>query len=97
MEQTWISSTAARRIRKPLFEIGMLNVRTRTDEDLPRTTNSLEGWRRAFEQRISIKHPTATRLIEKIRTEQASWEDKLQELRCGIRLKESCSEYTNLN
>ena len=62
------------------------------------TTNSFEGWwHRAFEQRINIKQPTGTHMIEKMHIEQNSWEVKLQQLQCGIPRKKPCSKHANLN
>ena len=65
MEETWIGSTAVSHRQKRLFEIGIWNTRTHTDEDVPRTTKLWGKRHRTFEGRISVKHPSAERLAEK--------------------------------
>lgn len=61
-EATWIGGVQRGR-RKPLFEVTMWNNLERTQHDLPRTTNSLEGWHRAFDRRMGVTHPSICRLV----------------------------------
>ena len=65
-ERTWIGLEHHGRRRRPLFSIGLWNVRDRIECALPRTNNSVEGWHRAFDIRISITHTSISKLIRKI-------------------------------
>jgi hypothetical protein len=50
---------------------------------LPRSNNSVEGWHRAFNQRVSIKHPTLTKLANCILREQTKFELDIERIRVG--------------
>ena len=41
-----------------VFPINLWNIFHRTDEELPRTNNSIEGWDRNFNVQVSSYHPT---------------------------------------
>ena len=82
-ESTWIGSFSNGRRRNPMFGQSMWNMYQRTINNLPRTTNSLEGWHRAFEQRVNITHPTPARLVGKIKREQARWELTMEQMSLG--------------
>ena len=41
---------------QPLFAIDIWNMYHRTDEELPRTNNSVEGWHRSFQRHVSAYH-----------------------------------------
>lgn len=52
-------------------------------QHLPRSNNSVEGWHNAFAKRVCHKHPTLTKLVKKIRIEQAANEVALERLLAG--------------
>ena len=43
--------------RPPLFGINFWNIFNRTDDELARTNNSVEGWHRSFQGHVSSSHP----------------------------------------
>ena len=43
--------------RPPLFAINLWNMFNRTDDELPRTNNSVEGWHRSFQGHVSACNP----------------------------------------
>ena len=96
-EATWIGVVQRGRRRRPLFDIRMWNTFERTSLGLPRTTNSLEGWHRAFEQRMAVTHPSVRRLVTKIRKEQSDWELQIEMLNSGVALRSSKKKYQILN
>ena len=42
----------------PVFPINLWNMFHRTDAELPRTSNIIEGWHRSFNVQVSSYHPT---------------------------------------
>ena len=56
--------------RQPLFAIDMWNMYHRTDEELPRTNNSVEGWHRSFQRHVSACHPNFWRFLEMLKKEE---------------------------
>jgi len=83
-ETTWIGAVRLNSRRQPLFPIRCWNVFHRVQHDLPRTNNSIEGWRNAFSKRVSMSHPTLRRLVKKIMQEQGSNEIVIEQLNAGI-------------
>ncbi|KAL8565748.1 hypothetical protein ACOMHN_058383 [Nucella lapillus] len=67
----------------------MWNVYNRVGDNLPRTNNSVEGWHRAFDQRMSVTHPTLGWLVSKLRKEQASTELMLEQRAMGVRMRKN--------
>ncbi|KAL8599902.1 hypothetical protein ACOMHN_016247 [Nucella lapillus] len=67
----------------------MWNVYNRVGDNLPRTNNSVEGWHRAFDQRMSVTHPTLGRLVSKLPKEQASTEIMLEQRAMGVRMRKN--------
>jgi hypothetical protein len=48
----------------PLFAIDLWNMYHRTVDELPRTNNSVEGWHRGFQARVSASHPIIWKFID---------------------------------
>ena len=96
-ESTWVGSIQNGRRRKPMYEPEMWNVLERTIKSLPRTTNSLEGWHRAFAQRVCVTHPTLNRLIGKLRKEQAKTELEMQKFISGESSNRRRTKYQIIN
>ena len=73
------------------------NVYERVMQDLPQSNNVVEGWHRAFSNRVSIKHPSITRLAKCILREQARFEIDIERLRTGEQPKKKKKIYENLD
>ncbi|XP_025102456.1 uncharacterized protein LOC112569024 [Pomacea canaliculata] len=76
--------------------VAMWNVYNRVGDNLPRTNNSVEGWHRAFDKRMSVTHPTLGRLVSKLRKEQASTELMMEQLAMGVRMRKN-KQYEKVN
>ena len=96
-ETTWIGVVQRGRRRRPAFDIRIWNSVERTTEGLPRTTNSLEGWHRGFEQRLAIKHPSVCKLVAKLRKDQSDWELTIEMVMSGVELRKQKKKYQKLN
>nr|KAG5697851.1 hypothetical protein BaRGS_017108 [Batillaria attramentaria] len=88
-ESTWLGIVQRGRRRRPKFDVAMWNVYNRVEDNLPRTNNSVEGWHRAFDQRMSVTHPTLARLVSKLRKEQASTELMIEQHAMGVRMRKN--------
>ena len=53
--------------RPPVFPINLWNMFHRTDAELPRTNNSIEGWHRIFNAQVSSFHPTRVQILHCLR------------------------------
>ncbi|XP_042228041.1 uncharacterized protein LOC121870325 [Homarus americanus] len=95
-EATWIGVVQRGRRRRPVFELRLWNILERNTRGLPRTTNSLEGWHRGFEQRKAITHPTVCRLVSKLRKEQSDWELTIEQAAAEMVLRKP-KKYQILN
>ena len=96
-EITWLGIVQRGRRRRPTFDIQMWNVYDRIGSDLPRTTNSLEGWHQTFNKRVSITHPTFSKLVKKIKDEQASTEFILEQSALGANIEQINKKYIQIN
>lgn len=57
--------------RQPTFSIELWNMFNRTDDELPRTNNSVEGWHRGFQANVSACHPIFWKFLEVLKTEES--------------------------
>nr|XP_033788082.1 uncharacterized protein LOC117354520 isoform X1 [Geotrypetes seraphini] len=48
----------------PTFPISLWNMRSRVEDGLPRTNDSVEGWHHAFQSSVSCQHASPYKLIE---------------------------------
>jgi|ERR1700722_5192959 len=69
----------------------------RVSKNLPRSNNSIEGWHHAFSKRVSIAHPTITKLTEKIRLEQSKFEVDIAQIRQGKEAKPKKATYRRMD
>ncbi|CAF4347309.1 unnamed protein product, partial [Rotaria magnacalcarata] len=94
-EKTWIGAPKKRGVgrKNPLFTIDLWNVYDRVSANLPRSNNSIEGWHNAFAKRVSIAHPTITKLTDKIRREQSKFEVDIAQIRQGQEPKPKKATY----
>ena len=81
----------------PVYPIDMWNVYQRVLSNLPRSNNSIEGWHRAFNNRVSVKHPTVTKLAQCIIREQSKFELDIERIRVGQEPKPKRKIYANLD
>ena len=49
--------------RPSLFDINLWNMFNRTDDELPHTNNSVEGWYRSFQGHVSACHPVFCKFL----------------------------------
>ena len=59
------------------------NVYESVVQGLPRSNNAVERWHRAFNNHVSIKHPSITRLAKCILREQARFEIDIERFQTG--------------
>ena len=53
-----------------MFPIAMWNTVERTEDDLTRTNNNIEGWYHRFNLNVDGKHPTLWKFIESLQQEE---------------------------
>ena len=82
---------------KPQFPPQLWNVYTRVVRDLPRSNNSIEGWHQAFNRRVSMKHPTLTKLANCIMREQSKFELDIERIRVGQEPKPQKKIYATID
>ena len=71
-EDTYIGRPRNRRPRlAPKFALSLWNMHTRTQDELPRTNNSVEGWHCRFQSSINCKNPNFWKFLEVLKGEQA--------------------------
>ena len=56
--------------RAPLFAVELWNMFNRTDDELPRTNNSIEGWHNSFQANVSCTHPTFWKFLDVLQKEE---------------------------
>ena len=83
--------------KKPLFPIELWNVYDRTVVNLPRSNNSIEGWHNAFAKRVTIVHPSLSKLTEKIHREQSKFEVDIAQIRQEQQPKPKKLKYRKLD
>ena len=66
---------------KPRFNLQLWNVYERVIGDLARSNNVVEGWHWTFNNRVSIKHPSITKLAICILHEQVRFKTDIERLR----------------
>ena len=54
----------------PTFPIDFWNMFHRTDDELPRTNNAVEGWHRGFQAHVSACHPVFWKFLEVLQKEE---------------------------
>ena len=57
--------------RPTVFPINLWNMFYRTDAELPRTNNSIEGWHRSFNAQVSSYHPTFWKSLDNLNREES--------------------------
>ena len=82
---------------RPKFDLRLWNTYDRVIRDLPRSNNALEGWHNAFNNRVSIKHPSVTKLAKCIIREQSRFEIDIERLRTGEQPRKKKKVYADLD
>ena len=82
---------------RPKFDLRLWNTYDRVIRDLPRSNNALEGWHNAFNNRVSIKHPSITKLAKCIIREQSRFEIDIERLRTGEQPRKKKKVYADLD
>ena len=57
--------------RPPVFPINLWNIFHRTNAELPRPNNSIEGWHRSFNVRVSPYHPTFWKFLDNLKRKES--------------------------
>ena len=57
--------------RPTVFPINLWNMFHRTDAELPRTNNSIEGWQKSFNTQVSSYHLTFWKLLDNLKREES--------------------------
>ncbi|XP_024889570.1 uncharacterized protein LOC112465968 [Temnothorax curvispinosus] len=87
-ETTWIGSLDRRkRRRSPCFPIYMWNCYDAVVNDLLRTNNAVEGWHRAFNERVRISHASINKFINVLKSEQSTLELLIAQSRAGRKVQ----------
>ncbi|GAB0100308.1 forkhead box protein P1 [Sergentomyia squamirostris] len=69
--KTWVSSFNVLGQRTaPRFNIELWNCHDAILNDLPKTSNAIEGWHRGFTDLVGIHHPTIWVFLERVKEEQ---------------------------
>ena len=85
MEKTFIGTPNRNRPRKqPLFPVKLWNCWDQLKGGLPRTTNSVEAWHRAFQQIVASCHPEVYKFFEILKNEQGHQEVLLEQVGRGV-------------
>ena len=96
-ETTWLGIIQRGRRRRPTFDIDMWSVNNLMKDNLPRTNNSVEGWHHAFNKRVLVRNPTVTKLLRKLRKEQASNELLIEQTSMGIDISRKNERYKRVD
>ena len=56
--------------RQPMFSIELWNMFHRTQDELPRTNNNIEGWHRRFQSNVSAPHPVIWKFLDILKKEE---------------------------
>ena len=70
-EDTYIGRHRRNALRRTaMFPVVLWNMFHRTDEELPRTNNSVEGWHRSFQAHVSSSHPIFWKFLQVLQNEE---------------------------
>ena len=93
-EDTYIGRLNRRQQRRnPQFPKTMWNVRSRTLEGIPRTTNKIEAWHRAIQAMFDAPHPSIYRFFHALQKEEVLQVGDLNKLRAGNDLQKQKKIY----
>lgn len=81
------------RRRRPTFRVSMWSQFQRVKDDLPRTTNSLEGWHNAFKGVVNKAHPSIKALVPKLQLEESAVAQKIERNQAGHATRQKKKKY----
>ena len=97
-EDTYIGRLNRRQQRRnPQFPKTMWNVRSRTLEGIPRTTNKIEAWHKAIQAMFDAPHPSIYRFFHALQKEEVLQVGDLNKLRAGNDLQKQKKIYQEAN
>ena len=83
--------------RALLFSINLWDMFHRTFDELPRTTNCIEGWNRSFQATVAAYHPTFWKFLELLKKEDALNHVKILQARGGNNVPPARRQYADAN
>ncbi|KAK0417582.1 hypothetical protein QR680_013096 [Steinernema hermaphroditum] len=93
-ETTWVGRSRLR----PRFSQDMWNCKQITENDLPRTNNSVESWHNAFQGALGCQHPAVYKLMKALQSEQVGVNALYVKLMAGEKVPlYARKEYGNAN
>ena len=81
----------------PTFEHSLWNVYDRVVNNLPRTTNALEGWHNAFARSVGHAHASIWKFIETLKKEHARVHLSITQHANYMTVPKRKVKYTNIN
>ena len=77
-EDTYMDRYRRNAPRRPvLFAIILWNIFNRTDDELPRANNSIEGWHRSFKDHVSACHPVFWKFLSVLQKQENRFVSRL--------------------
>lgn len=97
-EDTYIGRLGRRGQRRAAnFGKIMWNVRSRTEEGIPRTNNKIEGWHRAIQGMVDSPHPSLWRFLAAIQKEEALQAAEIFKFKAGNEIQRQEKKYIDIN
>ena len=97
-EDTYIGRLGRRRQRRAAnFGKIMWNVRSRTEEGIPRTNNKIEGWHRVIQGMVDSPHPSLWRFLAAIQKEEALQAAEIFKFKAGNEIQRQEKKYIDIN
>ena len=94
-EDTYVGRQRRRRPRaRPMFPLELWNMHDRTQEELPRTNNHVEGWHRRFSGNVDCSHPTLWKLVKSFQREEGLVRAEINQYLGGHQVQEN-QQYVN--
>ena len=83
-ERTYIGERKRTGRKTPVIPISIWNSYELLADELPRTTNAVEGWHNRFHQAVGACHLGFYRFCDKVRKEQGKQEKVLEDITKGV-------------
>ena len=96
-EANYIGELRRDRRRPPTFDHMMWNVYDRVLNNLPRTTNAVEGWHNAFARSLGQSHANIWSFVDCLKREEAMTRLIITQLRAGFPAQVQKRVYRELN
>ena len=96
-ESTYVGEVRRGVRRAPLFAHHLWNVNERVQQNLPRTTNAVEGWHNAFTNSVAQSHANIWTFVDCIKREHATVRMKVIQDDAGVPPPPPKRRYAELN